>query len=120
MGQEERAIPFYEKSIKLGLDKIYLEEAYLVLGSIYRVTGDYQKSFELLKIDIQEFPQNNALLTFYSMTLYNLGRIEEAMEILLQLLATTSTDTNIQDFSKAILFYYDKLNQTWLAANLKI
>jgi len=35
-------------------------------------------------------------------------------------LATTSTDTNIQDFSKAILFYYDKLNQTWLAANLKI
>ena len=49
MGQEERAIPFYEKSIKLGLDKIYLEEAYLVLGSIYRVTGDYQKSFELLE-----------------------------------------------------------------------
>lgn len=112
LGREKEAIPYYEKSIELGLHKEDLKEAYLGLGSTYRTVGAYSKSEKLLEKGIEIF-DDNAMKTFLSMTKYNLGKHSEAMEILLKLLSRTSHDQDIQKFSKAIEFYADKLEKLW-------
>ncbi|WP_280512914.1 tetratricopeptide repeat protein [Carnobacterium inhibens] len=44
LGEEKKAVPFYEQSIKLGLVGEDLEGAYVGLGSTYRTLGGIQKS----------------------------------------------------------------------------
>lgn len=110
LGKETNAIPFYEKAINQGLEELDLQEAYLGLESTYRVTGDYEKSYELFKLALKEFPENKALKVFYSMTLYNLNHHEETTKILLQLLGNHLMILN--NLKK--LFYSDKLNQILL------
>lgn len=51
--------------------------------------------------------------TFLAMALYNVGEYREAMEILLVNLAETSWDPEIQSYEKALLFYADRLDETW-------
>ncbi|MEK5441063.1 tetratricopeptide repeat protein [Fredinandcohnia sp. FSL W7-1320] len=113
LGLESEAVPFYEKSIALGLKGEDLEGALLGLGSTYRTLGKYEKSAETLVKGLELFPENHAIKSFYAMTLYNLNRHQEAMEILLKSLATTSGDTYIQQYNRAINFYADKLDEIW-------
>ncbi len=47
------------------------------------------------------------------MALFNLQQYSQSNQILLELLAQTSSDQNIRDYHKAIAFYADKMNQTW-------
>ena len=112
MGLEKEAVPYYERAIHLGLPNSDLKEAYLGLGSTYRTIGDYLKSEEVLEKGVELF-NDNAIKTFLSMTKYNLGKHNEAMEILLELVSSTSNDKDIIKFSKAIHFYSDKLDQLW-------
>lgn len=49
------------------------------------------------------------------MVLYNLGRYEQGVELLLKIIAETSDDETIQSYKQAILFYADKLDETWKA-----
>lgn len=113
LGEEEKAVPFYKKAIDLGLDGKDLEGAYLGLGSTYRTLGKYQESQETFIKGIKHFPGNNALQTFYAMTLYNLKEHQAAMETLLHCLLETSADKDILAYRKAIEFYSDKLDVTW-------
>lgn len=113
LGLESEAVPFYEKSIALGLEAEDLEGALLGLGSTYRTLGKYEKSAETLVKGIELLPENHAIKSFYAMTLYNLGRHQEAMEILLKSLAKTSGDKYIQQYRRAIEFYADKLDKVW-------
>jgi hypothetical protein len=47
------------------------------------------------------------------MTLYNLHRYQEAMELLLTNLAETTFDLTILQYKRAILFYAPQLDQVW-------
>ena len=113
LGEESRAVCFYEKAISLGLPKDELEMALLGLGSTYRTLGDYKKASDTFVQAIEQFKDNNALRIFYAMTLYNLEKHEKAMEVLLTALVETTADENILKYKKAIRFYSDKLNETW-------
>ncbi|WP_449537670.1 tetratricopeptide repeat protein [Ferdinandcohnia sp. Marseille-Q9671] len=113
LGLETEAVPYYEKSIELGLPDEELEGALLGLGSTYRTLGDYEKSEQTLQKGVKLFPENHAMKSFYAMVLYNLGRHQEAMEILLKSIANTSNDTSIQNYKRAIEFYSDKLDEVW-------
>ena len=113
LGEETQAVPFYEKAIHLGLSGKELEEALLGLGSSYRALGNYEKSKDVFLKGIALFPNNRALQIFYSMTLYNLKEHHQAMELLLNCLADTTTDLEILSYQKAIHFYSDKLDDTW-------
>ncbi|SBW04190.1 TPR repeat-containing protein (fragment) [uncultured Eubacteriales bacterium] len=59
------------------------------------------------------FPEDNAIKTFYAMTLYNLGEFSSAMKMLLTNLADTSLDENIKQYGKAIKLYADDLDKIW-------
>lgn len=113
LGEERKAVPYYEKAIKLGLPSTELEGALLGLGSTYRTLGEYEKARTVLIRGIELFPNNHAIQTFYAMTLYNLDEHRKAMELLLQSLIETTNDPNIIRYRKAIHFYSDKLDNVW-------
>ncbi|PYZ94701.1 hypothetical protein CR194_03990 [Salipaludibacillus keqinensis] len=113
LGEEAQAVPFYERSIKLGLAGKDLEGAMLGLGSTYRTLGEYEKSKDILKKAVEVFPGNKAIQVFYSMTLYNLSEHQAAMEILLNCLTDTTDNREIKSYKKAIDFYSDKLDEVW-------
>ncbi|TQR20616.1 tetratricopeptide repeat protein [Psychrobacillus vulpis] len=113
LGEESKAVPYYEKAIELGLPENEMEGALLGLGSTYRVLGDYEKSKKVFLHAIKLFPENNALQVFYAMTLYNLKEHDTAMELLLKCLSHTTNDKEILSYQKAIDFYADKLDEIW-------
>lgn len=114
LGLEREAVPYYEKSLTLGLrDDEQKAGAMLGLGSTYRTLGQYAESRALLERGIVEFPQRAEFKAFLAMALHNLGEHAEAMELLLKLLAETSAAPGIREYHKAILFYADKLEQVW-------
>lgn len=114
LGLEREAVSYYEQSLALGLPSEEQKAgAMLGLGSTYRTLGEYSRSQAVLKQGLQEFPQRAEFKAFLAMTLHNLGAHSEAMELLLQLLADTSSDPGIQGYSKAISYYADKLEQIW-------
>ncbi|PLR74849.1 tetratricopeptide repeat protein [Bacillus sp. UMB0728] len=113
LGEEADAAPYYERAISLGLPDKELEGALLGLGSTYRTLGEYQKARYTLEKGMERFPDNRAMSVFYSMVLYNLGSHGEAMGLLLESLAETSSDEGIQQYRKAIFFYADKLDTVW-------
>lgn len=113
LGEEGKAVSFYENAIKLGLSSKELEGALLGLGSTYRTLGEYEKSEVTFLKGIELFPNNKAIQTFYSMTLYNLNQHSKAMELLLKCLIDTTNDPEIISYKKAIDFYSDKLDEIW-------
>ncbi|AIQ57738.1 tetratricopeptide repeat protein [Paenibacillus borealis] len=114
LGLEREAVSYYERSLALGLpDEEQKAGAMLGLGSTYRTLGAYSQSREILEQGMRNFPQRAEFQAFLAMTLHNLGDHSEAMELLLKLLSETSGDAGIQSYSKAIMFYADKLEQVW-------
>lgn len=110
---EREAIPYYEKAISLGLSEIDLKGAYLGLGSTLRTIGEYEHSRNIFLEAIRKYPKDNAFKVFYAMTLYNLREYEASTELLLNLLADTSSDIDIIEYQKAIKFYANKLDRRW-------
>src|SRR5690606_11955666 len=113
LGEESKAVPYYEKAIQGNLKEEDLANAYLGLGSTYRTLGEYESSKHTLEEGREKFPHNLAIQVFYAMTLFNLNEHERSLELLLKNLATTSSDPQIQKYKNAINFYSDKLNEVW-------
>ncbi|MCM3710162.1 tetratricopeptide repeat protein [Sporosarcina luteola] len=113
LGKEAKAVPYYEKALQLGLNDEDALGATIGLGSSYRTLGKFIKSKVVFESGLSRFPENNALKTFYAMTLYNVGEHVKAMEILLTCLVQTSNDPDIKSYERAIGFYADKLDKTW-------
>lgn len=114
MGKESSAVPYYERAIAMGLQGEDLNGALLGLGSTFRCLGEYQKSLQILNKGISLFPEDRSLKIFRALTLYNLGKKAETVEILLQHLLDTTNDENIRAYEGALRFYSNKLEQTWI------
>lgn len=112
-GKEREAVPYYETAIRLGLPDENLRGALLGLGSTYRALGEYKKSAEILKQGVAQFPEAAEFPVFLAMALYNLHQPAEALGLLLKTLVKTSQNDGIIRYQKAILFYHDKLDETW-------
>lgn len=113
LGEESKAVPYYERAIELGLSGKDLEGALLGLGSTHRTLGDYENSKRVFEKGKELFPNNRAFDVFFAMTLYNLNQHNQAMEMLLTCLVDTTDNKDIKAYEKAIRFYSDKLDQVW-------
>lgn len=113
LGKEADAAPAYEKALSLGLSGEDLEGAYLGLGSTYRCLGDYENSDRVFRRARELFPENGALRAFHALTLYNQKKHSSALELLLKELVRSSKDEHIQAYGKALLFYSEKLDETF-------
>ncbi|KOP29197.1 hypothetical protein ADM98_09880 [Exiguobacterium sp. BMC-KP] len=111
LGEEYAAVPYYERALALGLIGEDRLQAYIGLGSTYRVIGQFQEASDVLHRALLEFPDAHALHAFLAMTEYNLGQADQAVGRLLKTLATTSSDTSIQTFDRALRYYADHLDE---------
>jgi tetratricopeptide (TPR) repeat protein len=110
MELEREAIFFYEKALSLGLEGESVRGCYIGLGSTYRSIGEYQKAIDTLEKGLSLFPDEDVMKVFLAMAKYNNQDYNEAMKILLNL---TLKHNNIKDYSKAIAYYSDKLDDIW-------
>jgi tetratricopeptide (TPR) repeat protein len=111
LGREREAVPYYLRAIASGLPQAELRGAYLGLGSTYRVLGRFDESLQVLDEGRGQFPAAREFEVFRAMTLHNLGRGNQAVEILLQVIAETSSDPDIQEFSRAIALYAEDIER---------
>lgn len=109
LGHEQQAVPYYEKAIALGYDEV---DAYIGLGSTYRVLQRYDEARKLLEKGHERFPDNLALPPFLAMVYYNLGEYERATALLLKSYVKASHDNEVQAFSRAINYYAEHLNDS--------
>lgn len=112
-GFEREAIPYYQRAIENGLAGDDLQMAFINLGSSHRALGEYEQAVAAWSDARTRFPGNRALATFLALGLHNLGDHTAAAEILLTQLAETTADPWITRYRRAILFYADKLDETW-------
>ncbi len=110
LGLEKEAVPYYERAIRLGLPAGDEREAYVGLGSTLREIGEYQKSADILRQGIRLF-DDHAMRAFLSLSLYSQGENRDAVQLLLQLLLTTSADPRIAQYQKALSAYADALTE---------
>lgn len=113
LGEEMKAVPYYERAIDLGLTDEDLAGALLGLGSTLRCIGEYQKSIETLEKGLNLFPEQYPFAVFLAMAYFNVGQHDKSMELLLRTVAKTSSDPEIQKYQKAIQFYATRLHETW-------
>ncbi|MER5890944.1 tetratricopeptide repeat protein [Streptomyces sp. NPDC001941] len=114
LGLEAEAVPHYERALGgEGLSAGDRAGAMLGLGSTYRALGRYRDAEELLTRAVGEFPADGALRTFLAMALHNTGRHQEAMRLLLDLLAATSEDPGVRRYRRAIETYAEDLSATF-------
>lgn len=111
-GLGSEAIPYYVRSLELGLSGPDLERCLLGLGSTYRYLGYYQQAEEVLRRGVKEFPHNRAIQVLHAMSLYNTQYYKEAMEIVLTHLLETTTDEKLQYFKRGLMYYATHLDET--------
>lgn len=113
MGLESQAVPYYLAAIDLGLAPDDLRGAYLGLGSTYRTLGQFEASKQIFERAMVAFPDAQELRVFLAMTLYNLNEHHAAMSVLLEVVADTSADSDIQSYQRAIRLYAQDLDRQW-------
>ncbi len=112
-GLERAALPFYEIAISGDLPDDDLRGALLGYGSTLRALGEYPKAVSVLRQGMERFPDAGEFPAFLAMALYNDGKERDAVALLLKELVRSSADAGIQRFQRAILYYHDKLDETW-------
>lgn len=106
LGLEAEAVPFYERALAgEGLSTEDRRGAHLGYASTLRTLGRYQEAVAAFRRGLAEFPGDNALRTFSAMALYNVGEHHEAVRTLLETLAVTTSDADIQRYRPAIEHY---------------
>jgi tetratricopeptide (TPR) repeat protein len=113
LGREAQAVPFYLAALSGSLSAEHLRSAYLGLGSTYRALGQYSEAERTLREGIARFPEAAELKVFLAMALHNLGQSKQAVELLLTVLAESSSDAQIQSYREAILFYAQDIERSW-------
>ncbi|QNS09033.1 tetratricopeptide repeat protein [Streptomyces xanthii] len=106
LGLEAEAVPHYVAAVaRPGLSEEDRRGALLGLGSTYRTLGRFPEAVATLSAAVEEFPDDQALRTFLSMALYNVGRAHDGMRLLLTVLAETSADPGVMGYRAAIEYY---------------
>ncbi len=104
-GMEEEAIPHYEFAVENGLEGEDLRGALLGLGSSYRCTGRVRDAVRTLEKGIARFPEAPEFKVFMALSLYNLGRHRESVQLLLAHIAEFTKEPATRQYSAALAHY---------------
>lgn len=113
LGRYREAAEAYERAIALGLPPNELSAAFLGLGSSLRCLGDYARAEQVLQQGRLQFPEQREFEVFLAMTLHNLGRHAEALQLVLTTLIETADDVGIAAHQRTIRFHAGQLDRRW-------
>ncbi|WP_077622868.1 tetratricopeptide repeat protein [Sediminibacillus massiliensis] len=111
MGLEEEAVPYYEKAIEAGLPDETLKDAYVCLGSTYKVLGKDDSSLKVFSKGESLFPEYRPLQVFKSLTLFSMNQHAAALSVVLKALTETTNDQDISKYSRALSYYAEHMDQ---------
>ena len=113
LGEELKAIPYYEQAIQQGLIDDDLQECMVCLGSSYRAVGQFSAAVTILEKAVKQYPDNYSGHVFLALAYYSDGQEDEAVRLLLDLLLKTTKDENILQYADPLDFYKDHLDEVW-------
>lgn len=102
-GQEEQAATFYERALAHGLSGDLLRRCYLQYASTLRNIGRIEESLNLFRLARQAFPDSPSVAAFQAVTMHAADRPNDAISILLEVIASHVTGPDIERYKSAIL-----------------
>lgn len=99
---EERAIPNYKMSLKLGLNEDQQRIALVCLASSFRNVGENVAALDTVVDAMQKYPDNPTVACFYSLILLENQNPRHAVKILGQTLLRESDPDIFEGFKNAL------------------
>lgn len=112
LGEELNAEPAYEKALSLGLQKLPAEKQTRLIiqyGSTLRNNKKFKEAAQILVEGVQQFSENCAIKVFAALSLYNLGKQNEASRLLFAA-CTSLTSDQTDGYDRAIKYYVENLD----------
>ncbi len=109
LGQEQEALPWYEKAVALGLPPNELAGALLGLGSTLRVLGQADRAIAVLRSAQTQFPENREFDAFLALALHAAGGHAEAIALLIAALCDATEDPGVTAYQRALRYHARKL-----------
>jgi tetratricopeptide (TPR) repeat protein len=110
-GEEARAKIFYEHALELGIVGDARRQCLCQYGSTLRWLGELQASLAVLEQARAEFPESESVRVFQALTLNELGRSDDAVGLLLGIVAEHGAVTDLGRYAGGL----DGLAQWMLA-----
>jgi tetratricopeptide (TPR) repeat protein len=113
LGRYRDAAGYYERALALGLPPNATSDALLGLGSALRCLGEFDRAEKFLQQGRAQFPDRREFDAFLALTLHNLGRHAEALQLLLSTLVETTEDIGITAYGRTLRFHAGQLDRRW-------
>lgn len=101
-GEEARARGLYERALSLGLEGEPLRRCLCQYGSTLRWLGDLDASLATLERARETFPDSESVRVFLALTLNDLGRPDEAVGLLLGIVAQHGDVTDLGRYATGL------------------
>lgn len=101
-GDEARARGLYERALELGLEGESLRRCLCQYGSTLRWLGELDESLAVLERARTEFPGSESVRVFLALTLNDLGRRDEAVGMLLGIVAEHGDVTDLGRYAAGL------------------
>ena len=101
-GDEAKAKGLYERALELGLTGEPLRRCLCQYGSTLRWLGELDASLAVLERAQQQFPQSESVAVFRALTLNELGRADEAVGLLLGIVARHGEVTDLGRYATGL------------------
>lgn len=111
LGREREALPHYEQTAALGDATLPPEDRprlYVQWGSTLRNLQKFEAAQKVLDEGLAKFPGYGALLAFRGLVAYSYGSHREAARLFLS--GALAADGSIEEYSRALRFYREKLD----------
>ena len=101
-GDEAKAKPLYERALRLGLAGEILRRCLCQYGSTLRWLGELDASLAVLDRAAAQFPGSESVRVFQALTLHELGRSDEAVGLLLGIVAEHGEVTDLGRYATGL------------------
>lgn len=112
-GEEAKAVEYYVAALDEGLQDEDRFEALFGLASTYRCLGRYSEAEQMFELVSGEYPEATEVIPFYALCLHNLGKHEQAMSLMLALIAKYPPTPDIARYCKALELYSKYPDKIW-------
>ncbi|CAN5144907.1 hypothetical protein BH11ACT3_BH11ACT3_21510 [soil metagenome] len=101
-GDEERALPYYERALAGGLGGAARMRCLLQYGSTLRNLERHAESVAVLERAVDEFPESTPLRIWLALSLHAAGRSDRAVADLMEVAAAAITDPTLDRYRPAV------------------